>query len=96
MLNVVKILLLTSILTACSWTDALNMLSPSKGGGIDTELVVGDKSQSVVTEIGGQEAETITNVTDSNNFLLVLAMLGWFLPSPQEMYKMWRSRNASK
>lgn len=87
-----SIVLLALSLTACSWSDLIGIVSPSKGG-IDTEVVVGDKNQTVSTEVGKQEAESISNVTDTSPLLLSLAMLGWFLPTPQGLFKMWKDRN---
>lgn len=92
MRNVVSVVLLSLFLAACSWSDLIGIVSPSKGG-IDTEIVVGDKNQTVSTEVGKQEAESISNITDTSPFLLALAMLGWFLPTPQGLFRMWKSRN---
>ena len=88
----VSIIVLSLALTACSWSDLIGIVSPSKGG-IDTELVVGDKNQTVSTEVGKQEAESISNITDTSPLLLSLAMLGWFLPTPQGLFRMWKNRN---
>ena len=88
----IKVLILTLFLTGCSWKDVIGLLSPSSGG-IDTEIVVGDKKEEIVTEIGTQKqtANEITNTTVDNApvWLIVLAMLGWFLPTPQGMVKMY-------
>ena len=98
----IKVFILCLSLTACSWTDALDFIIPSKDGGINTELVVGDKNQSVVTEVGSetnnQQAESIVNnITDEAPIWLILfGMIGWVLPSPQSMWTSWRNRNVRK
>ena len=98
----IKVFILCLTLTACSWSDALNLINPSKGGGIDTEVVVGDKNQAVTTEIGAetnnQQAESIVNnITESANVGWILfGFLGWMLPAPQAMWKYWRERNVRK
>jgi len=94
MRRVLSVLLLSLVISACSWKDVMDFVSPSKGG-IDTEIVVGDKTQEVNTELGNQSAETITNVTEAPIGLYILAALGWFLPTPQGMVRMWRNRNAT-
>lgn len=92
----VKAFLLSSIIltSACSWKDVVGIFTPSKG--IETEVVIGDKKESVETKVNTQEAEKITNTTNVPFSFMALAALGWFLPSPQELYKAWRNRNARK
>jgi len=87
--------LLAASLTACSWKDVIDLVSPSSKGGINTEIVAGDKNQEIHTEIGAtaQTAETIVNTQNAPVWLMVLAALGWFMPTPQGMFKMWRTRN---
>ncbi len=69
---------------SCSVWD---MVKPSSGLSVDTELVVGDKQQAVNTDIGGttNTAETIeiTNVDENPSFLWsLLFLLGWLAPAP--------------
>ncbi len=85
---------LASLLTGCSWLDVLDVVMPSKKGGIDTEIVIGDKKQEVVTVLGNQKAKTITNNNSVPFWIIGLGMLGWFLPTPQGMFRMWRSKDA--
>jgi len=103
MKQLLLVLPLVLSITACSWSDVLGLMSPAKGG-IETEIVVGDKEQQVNTEVGTetqiQEADEIinetVNETNISTGFMLLAMLGWFFPSPQELFRMWRSRNDKK
>lgn len=86
------------MLSACSTMDIVkNAGKAVLGGGsdsglsVDTELVVGDKNQQAEVQVGDrsqQQAESIAN-TQINNispFVLLLLILGWLLPSPQEIW----------
>jgi len=92
MLRLIASLCVVLMLQACSWKDVIGLVSPSKGG-IDTEIVLGNKKQEVITSIGTQKATTIINKEEAPPWLMVLAAIGWFLPSPQGLFRMWRSRN---
>ena len=102
MLKGLNILLLTGFLTACTWSDLIGMVTPSSGGGIDTELVIGDKSQEVNTEIGAettnQQAESIVNniVNEQPVGWIIFAMICLILPTPQSMWKAWRSKDVKR
>ena len=87
-----KVIILSLLLTACSWKDVLDFVSPSSGG-IDTEVVLGDKREQIDTRVGSQEAEEIINNNNAPVWLIALAMLGWFMPTPQGMYNMWREKS---
>lgn len=93
MLKLIASILLITSLASCSWKDVASLIIPSKSGGINTELVVGDKKQEVNTAIGNQKANTIVNKTEAPPWLMILAAVGWFLPSPQGLLRMWRTRN---
>lgn len=86
----------TMITTGCTPADALKLLKPS--GGVQAELTVGDKNQTVQTELGNQDAETITNTTVQQIpwWMFVISSLGWFVPRPQTLFKMWMEYRASK
>jgi hypothetical protein len=98
-MKLIKALMLSSfiLISACSLSDIADFIKPSTPS-VDAELVVGDKQESITTEVGTtkQEAETISNTSSTNiePWFVVLAMLGWFLPTPQGLFKMWRNRNA--
>lgn len=96
----IKVLTLVLALTVagCSWMDVVDFVMPSKNGGIDTELVLGDKQEEIKTEIGAETntytAETIVNnVTESANIgWIIFGIIGFMLPTPTRMYYMWKSR----
>lgn len=88
----VKVIILSLFLTACSWTDVLDFITPSSGG-VDTEIVVGDKNQSVTTEFGKQTAQTIVNNETTAWFPYILAMIALMLPTPTTMWNAWRNKN---
>tara|TARA_R110000772_G_scaffold144025_1_gene253572 strand:- start:1071 stop:1331 length:261 start_codon:yes stop_codon:yes gene_type:complete len=73
----------------------LDFAAPASNGvAVDAELTVGDKKEEINTEIGGtvnnsaQSAKTIENHINNIPFtVLLLLVLGWLLPSPNEMWK---------
>lgn len=96
MLNALKIVLLSMLLTACSWSDIVGMVVPSKRGGIDTEIVVGDKKQVVSTKIGEQTQTAQTIINESTAYLpWGIALIALMLPTPTTMWNAWRKRNVS-
>ena len=74
---------------------ALSLAAPASNGiAVDAELTVGDKKEEINTEVGrqitnsNQAAETIENNINSVPLtFLVLLVLGWLLPSPNEIWK---------
>jgi hypothetical protein len=89
----VKVLLLvgTMLLSSCTLWD---LIKPGDGPAlaVDTEIVAGDKNQTVETNVGettnNQAAEEITienNYTDY--WLVIIAILGWISPTPTTIWK---------
>ena len=79
-------------LPGCAALKAIDLMSPaSKGLSVDAELTVGDKEETVETNVGTssftQQAEQITNVRDIPFTWVILftLMAGWAIPSPQQM-----------
>lgn len=75
-------------MSACSVWD---LVKPSSGLSVDTELVVGDKEQTVETRVGetNNTADTISiqNIDESPGFLYTFLMiLGWILPDPARIW----------
>lgn len=74
---------------------AKDILMPSKAGlSVELETVIGDKQETINTQIGNksntkQEAETINNQTinETDYVMLFLLVLGWVLPTPSNMWK---------
>lgn len=73
-------------------TDLLNPNKPSLS--VDTEFVIGDKQETVNTQVGStsstkQEAEVINNkiINETDPFMLILLIFGWILPSPMEIWR---------
>jgi hypothetical protein len=69
-----------------------NLIPNPPSLGVETTL--GDKNQSVVGEVGDRvDAKEIrggintTNIEEAPLELLVLLVLGWLLPSPNEMWR---------
>ena len=90
-----KILLTTMFvftLIACSPTDiAMKMLG---GGGnaphLDAEVTVGKKEESINTEVragDNQEAGIINNISEADPWLILVACIGWMLPSASDMWR---------
>lgn len=80
--------------SSCSALKAgLDFVQPATNG-IDAEVTVGKKQEEVNTEVGrsvsntNQAASEIENNINNVPFLfLILLVLGWLLPSPNEMWK---------
>lgn len=78
-------LLIGAIMFLCSCS-AMDLVSGLAGGGgpsLDAELTVGDKNQEVQV---GDTAESITNIQEIPLEFMLLMVLGWLLPSPQEIW----------
>lgn len=97
-----SILFASIFLAACSWTDALKLLTPAASQGIsaDAEVTVGKKEEdndvNTTVQVGGdksesQTAEKIVNNTDERMspwvLLLIVLLAGWAIPGPYEMVK---------
>ena len=92
----VRAILISAILTrnGCMVWD---FIKPAGNGiSVDTEVVAGDKNQSV--EVNGKKdtthntADTIANTYQTVNeqypwWVVALLILGWVLPSPSQMWK---------
>jgi hypothetical protein len=88
---------ITIAVSACTWTDALKLLTPAAKSGIeaDAEVTIGKKEEAINTDVQvgsntTQEAQTITN-TDSGPdgwiILLLVLLAGWAIPSPDVMFR---------
>ena len=81
-------------IASCSLWD---VIKPSSGLSVDTELVIGDKQQVVHTEIGqtSNTADSIVQNIDNTDYIMLGALLlsvitgvvGWMLPVPKFMRK---------
>lgn len=90
----VKVLLLVLCLGigGCTALQTAMSLAQPATNGINAELTVGDKTEEIVTEVGrtdnNQKADTIENHIDNIPMtVLVLLILGWVLPSPNEIWR---------
>ena len=97
MLKSLKVMLLSCVLLACSANPVgliTDVLKPDKGIHVETEVVAGDKQESV--EVGNtlQEAQTITNINEVPMGVMFLLALGWFLPGPDAVFRGIRKWNA--
>ncbi len=91
MLKQVKIVALVLMLSSCSVMDVIDFISPSSGG-VDTEVVLGDKTQSVKTELGNQTANTIINNETTAWFPYILALIALMLPTPTTMWNYFKRK----
>lgn len=76
----------------CAAKAAWDMIKPSGGLDVSSEVVVGDKNQAVDVGVGGT-----TNTADSINiqntdegpgfWFMLLFALGWLLPGPYELMR---------
>ena len=84
-----KALVLAILLTSCSPMSVLDLISPSKGVEVNSEIVVGDKQEENVIEVGAveQEAGVINNIQETSPWFLLLFALGWILPGPAGIWK---------
>lgn len=99
----VRALVLGSVLLAtpaCSSLPGLiadAVLPGDSGLSVDAELTVGDKEEQVNTELQAGDRIQGENVTvnETNTvspFILLLLIAGWVLPTPQGLWRSWRSR----
>ena len=87
-----KIMLLSFVLLGCSMNPVSvvkDLLTDDGGMHVETEVVAGDKTEEINTEIGAtsMQAEVITNIQETSPWVLILLVLGWFLPGPGAMWK---------
>lgn len=89
-LRVTLLILCLSFITGCSslaGAAASSMLGGSAPS-LDAELVVGQKTTDYNGKIGDDiTAEVINNIQDIPTSFLLIAILGWILPSPIEIWK---------
>lgn len=82
MKKVMLALLFSVMLTGCS--SMASALLANSAPRLDTELVVGQKTQEMSNQVGDQ-AQYITKIQQIPWFFVVLLVLGWFMPSPHEL-----------
>ena len=74
--------------SACSVWD---LVKPSNGIEASAEVVVGDKNQALNAEVSGTkntaEQISIQNIEEVPLSFMILAMLGWLLPSPGAIWR---------
>lgn len=92
MKHIYCILLALLVLAGCSTLGPMSAVSALTGGGgpsLDVEATLGDKTQTVdVGKKNTQEAESIVNnVQEIDPLLLMVAVLGWLLPGPGEIWR---------
>ena len=69
---------------------ATSLLTGGDTPSVDAELTVGDKTQEVHTDFGkrqNQQATVIHNVEEADKFLIMVAVIGWLAPGPQEIWR---------
>lgn len=88
---VIIVLLLTPL--SCSSLNPIGLvtdfISPNKPS-LAVEATLGDKQEEVNTQVGdknNQQAEVINNTSSYDPLMLLLLILGWVLPSPNEMWR---------
>ena len=89
------LVLLTLALMSCSTTGASLIKDAIVGGdkpslNVETEVVTGGKQEEVEVQLGNkQTAEVINNNQKEEvpRWVMLLMILGWVLPSPQEIYR---------
>lgn len=73
-------------LASCSALDAVQAVSSlGSPSGVEAELVVGSKEQTMENQVG-DNANVINNTQEIPFEFMVLLVLGWLLPSPQEIW----------
>lgn len=95
MRNLLLALLLSSLtLVGCSSLAGIavpvlkGVMGEDKGLEVDTELVIGDKTQEVDIQLGSNmTAEVINNIQNIPPFVLILLVMGWVLPTPAAMVR---------
>lgn len=88
----VIVLILVLLLQGCGTLGAAGTVASLAGGGgpsLDVDATLGDKTQTVdVGKKNTQEAESIVNnVQEIDPLLLMVAVLGWLLPGPGEIWR---------
>lgn len=90
----VRILILCVFLSGCSALQTAMSLAGPASNGIEAEVVLGTKEEAINTEVGGQvtnskqTADTIENhINNVPLTFMLLMVLGWLLPSPNEIWK---------
>lgn len=96
MRKILLVALLAVLASGCDPLKALGFLKPSPGISVDAELTVGDKEETVTTDVTAGEktvntADNITyNVHEENKgpsvWWAAFAFLGWVLPSPRQLW----------
>jgi len=105
---IILVFLLSVGIQACSVWD---IIKPSSGISVDTEIVAGDKQEEINTEVVGSKATTnntadaITQTYNTINesmewWIWVLMIVGWMTPTPSKMWGAFinlfrRKKNAS-
>lgn len=91
------VLILSVLASGCNPLSAIwGAVKPSGGVDVDAEMTIGDKEETVATDVSGEKtvntAENITyNIHEENKTsltLLIVAILGWLAPSPRQCYLM--------
>lgn len=83
------------MLNSCALWD---FFKPGGGLSVDTEIVAGDKDETIATEVVGNKdtthntADAITQTYNTVNeqypwWIVLLLILGWTLPSPSQIWK---------
>jgi len=91
----VVLVLLLSMTISCS---PLSLVKDALGGGskpgisVDTELTVGDKKEEIDTDVQVGDKQTAKVINNNQKeemplWVILLLILGWILPSPQEIYR---------
>ena len=85
-----RLMLMAVLLVAsCSAIDvAKTVMGGAVGGGpsLDVEVVAGDKNQEV--QVGDKIAAKAVQITNELDYvLLIVAILGWVLPTPGQLWK---------
>lgn len=86
---------LLSVSSCSALKTAMSLAAPASNGiAVDAELTVGDKNEEINTEVGRNtnnmkyQAEEVSNqFTNISPLFLLLLILGWLLPSPNEIWK---------
>lgn len=95
MSKVAIVMLLGLLLGGCTALQGMmkgaDLLAPAKNG-VEAELTVGKKEEAINTEVGNDRSVNTYSAKDFNQeitnispLVLVLLVLGWLLPSPNEM-----------
>lgn len=84
-----------ALLVACSPAD---LIKPFTGGGPEVTAQIGKENESNKVKVETKTEETINaqevNITESVPwYVWGLAFSGWFIASPQSLYRQWKQRN---